>query len=129
MRADNCLEGTQEQSIENVLLVSIENARSAIPDPASYDAHSEDWQELEHLSVELAEDSMGGLWEGTAGSVFFEAWPYTEFCVMIEGHVAIYDHQYRRKDFRAGDAFIVPKGFRGTWTTVTPSRKYFVAMR
>ena len=117
------------QTIDSVLHVSEENARTTTPDPSSYDEHSDDWQEREHLTIELAEDSMGGLWEGTAGSVFFEAWPYTEFCVMIEGHVAIYDHQYQRKDFRAGDAFIVPKGFRGTWQTLAPSRKYFVAMR
>jgi uncharacterized cupin superfamily protein len=115
-------------NITDVKAVTVENSRSLVPDPDSYDERSDDWQEIEHRTVDLAEDSLGGLWEGTAGSVYFESWPYTEFCVMIEGHVAVIDSDNQRKDFRAGDAFVVPKGFRGTWTTVEPSRKYFVAM-
>jgi uncharacterized protein len=45
-----------------------------------------------------------------------------------EGHVAVLDDNGGRRDFHPGDAFVIPKGFRGTWLTVAPSRKYFVAM-
>ena len=100
-----------------------------VPDPADYDRVSDGWSEKEYRAIELAEDSLGGLWEGQPGSVFFESWPYTEFCVMISGRVAVIDADGARREFGAGEAFVVPRGFRGTWETVEPSVKYFVAMR
>lgn len=47
---------------------------------------------------------------------------------MLQGHVALIDTQGGRKDFRAGEAFFVPKGFSGVWLTVQPSSKIFIAV-
>lgn len=115
-------------SIQDVQLVSKQTARKVVPAPDSYDHRSEDWQETEYRTVEQAEDSLGGIWEGEPGSVSFNSWPYTEFCVLTQGQVAVIDHQGLRRDFHPGDAFVIPKGFQGTWLTVVPSSKYFVAM-
>lgn len=116
-------------SIDQIRAVTIEESVRAIPDPASYDSITADWTEVEYRAVDIAEDSLGGLWAGEGGSISFDAWPYTEFCVMLEGRVALTDREGNRREFTAGDAFVVPKGFAGTWSTVEPSRKYFVAMR
>lgn len=105
------------------------HSRKVVPDPAGYDSVSEGWAETEYRAVEIADDSLGGLWEGEPGRVEFESWPYTEFCVMISGRVAVIDAVGGRREFVAGDAFVVPRGFRGTWETVESSVKYFVAMR
>lgn len=116
-------------NIDSIKPVTMETAERKVPDPGSYDARSDDWEEAEYLAVELADDSLAGLWEGTAGSVFFRSWPYTEFCVMLAGRVALTDKHGARREFGPGDAFVVPKGFTGTWTTLSPARKYFAAMR
>lgn len=116
-------------SIDAIRTVTVETAERTVPDLSSYDAHSDDWAEAEYRTIELAEDSLAGLWEGTAGSVFFRSWPYTEFCVMLAGRIALTDELGARREFGPGDAFVVPKGFTGTWTTLSPARKYFAAMR
>jgi uncharacterized cupin superfamily protein len=104
------------------------NGTRVVPDPDGYDRVSEGWSEAEYRAVDLAEDSLGGLWEGEPGSVWFESWPYTEFCVMISGRVAVVDAAGGRREFGPGEAFVVPRGFRGSWETLEPSVKYFVAM-
>lgn len=47
---------------------------------------------------------------------------------MLTGMVALVDHTGARREFGAGEAFWVPRGFSGTWETVEPSTKIFVAL-
>lgn len=119
---------TTDLMIDAVTTVDRSGVR-VVPDASGYDSVSDGWVEAEYRAVELADDSLGGLWEGEPGRVSFESWPYTEFCVMISGRVAVIDAAGGRREFGAGEAFVVPRGFRGTWETVEPSVKYFVAMR
>ncbi len=116
-------------NVNDIAVVDREHTRPVVPDPSGYDSVSAGWSETEYRAVELAEDSLGGMWEGQPGTVSFDSWPYTEFCVMISGRVAVIDVDGGRREFAAGDAFVVPRGFRGTWETMEPSVKYFVAMR
>lgn len=116
-------------SVEQIVRVDAATARRVVPDAADYDDVSDSWREVEYRAVELADDSLGGLWEGEPGHVSFDSWPYTEFCVMLAGRVALVDREGGRREFIAGDAFVVPRGFSGTWQTLEPARKYFVAMR
>lgn len=116
-------------SIGEIIFVDKTHARQVVPPTSGYKEVSAEWHEREFRAVELAGDSLGGLWEGEPGSVSFDAWPYTEFCVMIAGRVRITDAAGESREFVGGEAFIVPRGFQGSWTTVEPSRKYFVAMR
>ena len=51
-----------------------------------------------------------------------------EVCIMISGRVALIDLDGNRREFSAGEAFFVPQSFRGTWETVEPSKKFFVAL-
>ncbi|WP_019546034.1 cupin domain-containing protein [Streptomyces sulphureus] len=116
-------------NIEAIKTVGRDTGRAVVPDPADYDHVGDGWSETEYRAVELADDSLGGLWEGEPGRVSFDSWPYTEFCVLVSGRVAVIDAAGGRREFGAGEAFVVPRGFCGTWETVEPSVKYFVAMR
>lgn len=46
---------------------------------------------------------------------------------MISGRVALVDLHGGRAEFGPGQVFYVPRGFRGTWITIEPSRKFFFA--
>ena len=65
-----------------------------------------------------------GLWSSTSGKWRIR---YTEheFCVLIEGRVRIESVSGERNEFRAGDAFVVPAGFEGTWEVVEPCKKWY----
>ncbi len=68
-----------------------------------------------------------GIWESTPGKVIID---YTEweFCHLIEGRVTVTSESGEEWRFRAGDAFMIPAGFRGTWETVEPVRKHYVIL-
>ena len=70
----------------------------------------------------------GGGWEGEPGTLLCDPYPYDEVCIMISGRVALIDLDGNRREFSAGEAFFVPQSFRGTWETVEPSKKFFVAL-
>lgn len=66
-----------------------------------------------------------GIWASTEGK-----WRVTyaehEFCALLEGHVRIASDDGSVAEFRAGDSFVIPAGFRGTWETVAACRKLYV---
>jgi uncharacterized protein len=49
-----------------------------------------------------------------------------EYCEMLSGTSVVTDEAGRSETFRAGDCFVVPRGFVGTWEVVEPTRKRFV---
>jgi uncharacterized cupin superfamily protein len=65
-----------------------------------------------------------GIWEADPG-----AWRigYTEaeFCYILEGESRLTDAEGAVTVVRAGDAFIIPPGFTGTWEVVTRTRKHY----
>ncbi len=86
------------------------------------------WQETEWRAFANAAGSLfGGSWEGEPGSLVLDPYPYDEICVMISGRVALVDLHGGRAEFGPGQVFYVPRGFRGTWITIEPSRKFFFA--
>jgi uncharacterized cupin superfamily protein len=90
---------------------------------------SPDWAETEYRSFADATGRLfGGTWEGSAGTLRMDPYPYDEICVMLTGRVALVDVDGGRREFSAGEAFFVPRGFRGTWETLEPSTKIFVGM-
>jgi uncharacterized cupin superfamily protein len=65
-----------------------------------------------------------GLWTSTSGKWRIR---YTEheFCVLIEGRVRIESVSGEKHELRAGDAFVVPAGFEGTWEVAEPCKKWY----
>ncbi|TDP48159.1 cupin domain-containing protein [Zavarzinia compransoris] len=66
-----------------------------------------------------------GIWSSTAGSWQVD---YTEeeVCVILEGRIRLTAADGIAEDFGPGDSFVIPSGFRGTWTTLEPVRKLYV---
>ncbi len=52
---------------------------------------------------------------------------YTEYelCHMLSGVVRLTDEAGTTREFRAGDSFVIPSGFRGTWEVVVACRKLY----
>lgn len=66
-----------------------------------------------------------GHWQGAVGRL---AVTYTEqeFCVLLSGTVRLeQDGTGTAVTFTAGDAFVIPAGFRGVWETVEPCLKLY----
>ena len=49
-----------------------------------------------------------------------------EWCEMLEGVSILTDAAGRATTLKAGDRFVVPRGFVGTWEVVEPTTKRFV---
>ena len=66
-----------------------------------------------------------GLWHSEVGK-WHIAYAEEEFCQMLEGTSVITDGEGRAVTVRAGESFVVPSGFVGTWEVVEPTTKRFV---
>jgi uncharacterized cupin superfamily protein len=56
-----------------------------------------------------------------------EAWPVDEFMYILEGQVEITNLDGTSKVYGPGDAFVMPRGFRGTWRQLSPLKKIAVS--
>ena len=68
---------------------------------------------------------IAGTWTSTPGRwhAFTER---DEFCMILSGHVRLIDEAGNAQTFRAGDAFLIPNGFRGYWDVIETTTKHFV---
>lgn len=66
-----------------------------------------------------------GEWHSEVGR-WRVAYTEEEYCRMLEGTSVITDDAGHAVTVRAGDSFVVPRGFTGTWEVVEPTRKTFV---
>ena len=66
-----------------------------------------------------------GTWEGTAGS-WRVSYSETEVCLLLAGRVRLVASDGTAREFTAGEAFVVPSGFEGTWEVLEPARKLYV---
>ena len=66
-----------------------------------------------------------GVWESAPGKW---AVNYTEeeFCTFLAGKAILTGEDGTSETFITGDAFIIPRGFKGTWETVEPVKKWYV---
>jgi hypothetical protein len=75
------------------------------------------------------EDPTGRFFVGTwASEVGKWSIDYTEeeYFQVLEGRSVITDEEGRSVTVGAGESMVVPRGFRGTWEVVEPTRKTFV---
>jgi uncharacterized cupin superfamily protein len=66
-----------------------------------------------------------GIWKSEPGK-WSIAYTEEEYCHMQEGVSVITDNEGNATTVKAGDEFIVPKGFVGTWEVLATSTKRFV---
>jgi uncharacterized protein len=66
-----------------------------------------------------------GIWRSEPGK-WKISYTEEEYCHMQEGVSIITDNEGKATTIKAGDEFVVPKGFVGTWEVVETSTKRFV---
>ncbi|MDI2098314.1 cupin domain-containing protein [Ruicaihuangia caeni] len=114
--------------MDQIVTLSPTALEGSVPDPASYDEVSDGWTETEYRADFGNSAVEGGYWTGSAGSVAFESWPYTELCVVLRGRVAVEDESGARREFGAGESFVIPQGFKGVWHTLEDTEKVFMGV-
>lgn len=101
---------------------------SALPDQALEHAEllSGSPVGLDHAYFSRAENGLRtGIWRCGPYTERYEDYPADEFMVVLEGEVTLEGEGFR-DTYRRGDAFFVPKGFRGTWHQPVPMVKFYV---
>lgn len=66
-----------------------------------------------------------GIWESSPGK-WRVNYGEEEFCAILAGKATLTDADGHAETFTVGDAFIIPKGFTGTWETIEAVRKWYV---
>ncbi len=56
-----------------------------------------------------------GVWEADVSKVKLIDFPVTEFVLMLSGRLVVVNQDGTSNEFKAGDTFVVPKGFTGIW--------------
>ena len=91
-----------------------ENILKGDPEQTLYNHYSSPCQQMH-----------AGVWEAAAGQ-----WPVTytehEYCEIVQGVSVLRDEEGNAKTLRAGDRFVIPAGFKGTWEVLERCRKIYV---
>lgn len=66
-----------------------------------------------------------GIWRSQAYTEFYDSYAANEFMYVLEGSVTLESDGFS-ETYRKGDAFFVPKGFKGYWRQTEPMLKYYV---
>lgn len=66
-----------------------------------------------------------GIWRSEPGT-WRVAYTEEEFCLMLEGTSIVTDAQGQAITVSAGESFVIPRGFAGTWQVVETTTKRFV---
>lgn len=67
-----------------------------------------------------------GLFKAGKGDFSFDAYPGDEFCYFLSGSVKLTSADGTFIELKAGDAVVIPKGWKGRWTTSGYSKYYVV---
>lgn len=70
-----------------------------------------------------------GVWACDAGTLTIENLAIDEACYLIDGEVIISDAHGNTERFVAGEAFLLKRGFVGTWHMPRPILKYNAMFR
>jgi uncharacterized cupin superfamily protein len=65
-----------------------------------------------------------GIWSSTRGK-WRVSYTEHELCHLLAGRVVIESEAGERTEFAAGDSFVVPAGFSGTWEVIEDCRKVY----
>ena len=78
----------------------------------------------ENIFVNAAGNFFSGVWSSSAGK-WRVSYGEDEFCILLSGRAVLTDAEGVTSTFSAGDAFVIPAGFEGTWETLEPLRKLY----
>ena len=81
---------------------------------------------LDHVYFKRPESGVrAGIWRSSPYTEWYDSYPCDEFMYVLEGSVTL-ENDELSETYRKGDAFIMPKGFRGYWKQSEPMLKYYV---
>jgi uncharacterized protein len=66
-----------------------------------------------------------GFWTHEGGVIEVD-YKEHEFCLLLAGRVRITEKGGLTEEYGMGDGFVIPAGFKGTWETLKPVRKWYV---
>lgn len=81
-------------------------------------------QEIRNVYAEAGGRFFAGQWSSGVGQ-WRVRYTEHEFCHMLAGRVRIVSESGRALEFSAGQSFVVPAGFAGTWEVVEPATKLY----
>lgn len=67
-----------------------------------------------------------GVWESGAGESRIEDFPFTEYVLMISGKVEVVEQDGTSMLMEAGETFVIPRGWSGTWNVLERMKKQIV---
>ncbi len=73
---------------------------------------------------DTSQQFFAGRWSATRGK-WRVRYTENELCVMTAGRIVIESASGERSSFAAGDAFVIPAGFTGTWEVVEDCAKIY----
>jgi len=80
--------------------------------------------QVRNFFTDATQQFFAGRWSATRGK-WRVRYTENELCVMTAGRVVIESDAGERLSFQAGDAFVVPAGFSGTWEVVEDCSKIY----
>ncbi|MBV9343379.1 MAG: DUF861 domain-containing protein [Gammaproteobacteria bacterium] len=80
--------------------------------------------EVRNFFTDPSQQFFAGRWAASRGK-WRVRYTEHELCVMTAGRVVIESDSGQRSTFAAGDAFIVPAGFSGTWEVLEDCAKIY----
>ena len=80
--------------------------------------------QVRNYFTDSSQQFFAGRWSATRGK-WRVRYTENELCVMTAGRVIIESASGERSSFGAGDAFVVPAGFNGTWEVVEDCAKIY----
>jgi len=79
---------------------------------------------VRNFFADPSQQFFAGRWSATRGK-WRVRYTENELCVMTAGRVVIESDRGERASFAAGDAFVVPAGFAGTWEVIEDCAKIY----
>lgn len=81
-------------------------------------------QTVANYFSDRTEQFFAGRWSSTPGKWRIR-YTESEFCCLTTGRIVLENTQGKRWEFRAGDAFVIPSGFEGSWEVVEACTKFY----
>jgi uncharacterized cupin superfamily protein len=81
-------------------------------------------QTVSNYFSDATEQFHAGRWSSTRGKWRIR-YSESEFCCLTKGRVALENQAGDRWEFTAGQAFVVPSGFEGTWEVIEECTKFY----
>ena len=102
----------------------VQGQHSAIPADRVLSGKPEQvlWNHFQDSSKQM----VSGIWECSPGKWTANYATKNEFCHILSGQAILSDVAGNSKEYSAGDSFVIPAGFVGTWEVVETVRKLYV---